>query len=71
MQYCNKIKKMGSEEILHIFRQIFRAFMLMTVKGIIHRDLKPENILIGKGNVIKVGDFGCARCIEEMDMSKV
>lgn len=43
----------------------------MSVKGVIHRDLKPENILLGKGKVVKIGDFGCARLVGEMDMSKV
>jgi protein kinase len=35
----------------------------MNVKGVFHRDLKPENILIGKGMIIKVADFGCARSV--------
>jgi serine/threonine protein kinase len=43
----------------------------MSVKGVIHRDLKPENILLGKDRVVKIGDFGCAKLVGEMDMSKV
>lgn len=35
----------------------------MSAKGVFHRDLKPENILIGKGMIIKVADFGCARSV--------
>jgi serine/threonine-protein kinase len=71
MRYFNSVKKMKPTEILDVFRQIFQAFILMTVKGVIHRDLKPENILLGKGNVIKIGDFGCAKLVGEMDMSRV
>jgi serine/threonine-protein kinase len=43
----------------------------MNVKGVIHRDLKPENILIGKGMVIKIADFGCARSVSNTELSKV
>lgn len=42
----------------------------MNVKGVIHRDLKPENILIGKGSVIKIADFGCARNVNKQLISQ-
>lgn len=71
MRHFTKNKKMSVKEILDILRQIFHAFILMTVKGVIHRDLKPENILLGAGGVVKIGDFGCAKSVGEMDMSKV
>lgn len=48
-----------------------QAFIVMNVKGVFHRDLKPENILISKGMVIKVADFGCARCVNKGDISKL
>lgn len=69
--YLSKKQKLDSEEVLEIFRQIVRAFILMTVKGVIHRDLKPENLLMGEGSLIKIADFGCAKFIGDMDMSKV
>lgn len=43
----------------------------MSAKGVIHRDLKPENILLGKGKIVKIGDFGCARMVGAVDMSRV
>ena len=43
----------------------------MNVKGVLRRDLKPENILIGKGMIIKIADFGCARFVNSADISKL
>ena len=36
-------------------------------KGIVHLDIKPENILISKSENFKIGDFGIAAYIEEIE----
>ena len=61
--YKKKNKQLSVQQILRIFKQIVEAFIVMSAKGVFHRDLKPENILIGKGMIIKVADFGCARSV--------
>uniref|UniRef100_A0A1I8JRH4 Non-specific protein-tyrosine kinase n=1 Tax=Macrostomum lignano TaxID=282301 RepID=A0A1I8JRH4_9PLAT len=38
---------------------------LLEEKKFIHRDLRAANILVGHENVVKVGDFGLSRLIEE------
>ena len=43
----------------------------MNIKGVFHRDLKPENILISKGMVIKIADFGCAKSLSTVEMSRI
>ena len=45
---------------LMLMRQVALALVHLHSKGLIHRDLKPANILIGKGDVVKLADFGLA-----------
>ena len=69
--YKRKSKSLSPTEILTIFKQIVKAFIAMNVKGVFHRDLKPENVLIGKGSVIKIADFGCAKSINSDKISTI
>jgi len=59
------------ETAAFIFRQILNAVVFLHDRGICHRDLKPSNILMASGdepsvqyNVIKIGDFGLSRRLE-------
>ena len=38
--------------------------------GIIHRDLKPENIFINSENLLKIGDLGISRSIDQRSLAK-
>ena len=53
-------------KLLPIVRSIARGmFHLHTKKpAILHRDLKPGNLFIGHGFIVKIGDFGMARYID-------
>ncbi len=34
-------------------------------RGVLHRDIKPENLLVDTDGVVKLGDFGIARAVDE------
>lgn len=54
-------KRLSWEETIEILMQVAKALEYAHSNGVIHRDLKPANLFIGRGDRIKLGDFGIAR----------
>ena len=36
-------------------------------RGVCHRDLKPDNIFLTRNNIIKIGDLGVSKILEDTD----
>ena len=44
--------------------QMARAVWEMHSMGIMHWDIKPENFFLAAGNIVKLGDFGESKVLE-------
>lgn len=77
MGYCEggdlytKLKEHGKRneflserQIVEWFVQIAMALQYMHDRNILHRDLKTQNIFLTKSKIIKIGDLGIARVLE-------
>ena len=54
-----------TEESTAIALSVCAALVYAHDLGVLHRDLKPENLLISLAGVVKLGDFGLARSVDE------
>ncbi|XP_030314025.1 serine/threonine-protein kinase Nek4 isoform X1 [Calypte anna] len=59
-----KGKLLPENQVVEWFVQIAMALQYLHEKHILHRDLKTQNVFLTRTNIIKVGDLGIARVLE-------
>ncbi|KGL98255.1 Serine/threonine-protein kinase Nek4, partial [Charadrius vociferus] len=65
-----KGKLLPENQVVEWFVQIAMALQYLHEKHILHRDLKTQNVFLTRANIIKVGDLGIARVLEnQYDMA--
>ena len=56
--YIVERQRLEEEDASFFFYQLINGLEYIHSENIVHRDLKPENLLLGKGNILKIIDFG-------------
>ncbi|XP_038628361.1 serine/threonine-protein kinase Nek4 [Tachyglossus aculeatus] len=65
-----KGKLLPENQVVEWFVQIAMALQYLHENHILHRDLKTQNVFLTRTNIIKVGDLGIARVLEnQYDMA--
>ncbi|XP_032860491.2 serine/threonine-protein kinase Nek4 isoform X5 [Tyto alba] len=65
-----KGRLLPENQVVEWFVQIAMALQYLHEKHILHRDLKTQNVFLTRTNIIKVGDLGIARVLEnQYDMA--
>ncbi|XP_064130467.1 serine/threonine-protein kinase Nek4 isoform X4 [Loxodonta africana] len=59
-----KGRLLPESQVVEWFVQIAMALQYLHERHILHRDLKTQNVFLTKANIIKVGDLGIARVLE-------
>lgn len=50
-------------QLIDMAAQIAAGMAYLEQQNYIHRDLAARNVLVGDNNIVKIADFGLARCV--------
>ena len=62
---------MAEKEIWELAYQLFQGVEYIHSNKVIHRDIKPQNVFLTSGQVVKIGDFGVSKQMQDKSSSVV
>jgi serine/threonine protein kinase len=60
----------GADRVLDVIVAAASALAVAHAAGVVHRDVKPGNLLIGHDGSIKITDFGIARAVDAIPLTR-
>jgi serine/threonine protein kinase len=58
-------QKLPVENVLPMMIDVAHGLIYAERKGVVHRDIKPDNLMIGFEGIVKIGDLGIAKVLQD------
>jgi serine/threonine-protein kinase len=61
---------LSPDRVLDVIAAVASALAVAHAAGLVHRDVKPGNLLVGRDGSIKITDFGIARAVDAIPLTR-